>query len=87
MSEIVVTLPEIATWTKAALIEAGIPDRAQYTSVRFLKGDKNIGQTNASSVNLISRLMAIKRGGGVSDAKLYKILSGYTSCTMVAIVD
>jgi len=87
MAEIIVTLPEIATWTKAALIEAGVPNSAQYTSVRFLKGDKNIGQTSATSASLIARLLAIKRGGGVSDAKLYKTISGYTSCTMIAVVE
>ncbi|CAN5367236.1 hypothetical protein BH10PSE8_BH10PSE8_20240 [soil metagenome] len=87
MAEITVTLPEIATWTKAGLIEAGVPDRTPYTSVRFLKGSKNIGQTNATSASLIARLLAIKRGGGVSDAKLCKSISGYTSCTMIAVLD
>jgi hypothetical protein len=87
MAEIIVTLPDIATWTKAVLIEAGIPNGTQYTSARFLKGEKNIGQTSATSVSLIARLLAIKRGGGVSDAKLHKTISGYTSCTMVAVID
>jgi hypothetical protein len=31
--------------------------------------------------------MCIKRGGGVTDAKMNKVLSGYSSCTLVAMID
>ncbi len=87
MAEITITLPDIATWTKAVLVEAGIPPGAKYTSVRFLKGGTKIGQSTGMSDTLIARLMCIKRGGGVTDAKMNKVLSGYVSCTLVAMID
>jgi hypothetical protein len=88
MTEIEIKLPEVSTWTKSILIDAGIPVEAKYSSLRFMSGGRQIGQSAKGYTDtLIGRLICIKGRSGSTDAKINHDLSGILTVTMIATIN